>query len=141
MRAPQYKQNGRFGFNMTPMIDVVFLLIIFFLVSSHLARQENNIELKLPVASTGEEDIDSETPRLTINVKPDGTLLLAGRPIESSLLPKKLQTAAEENEGNIEVRIRGSRSAAYSNVEPVMLACTKAGIWKVSYAVYREESQ
>jgi len=39
----------------------------------------------------------------------------------------------------VEVRIRGSREAAYSTVEPIMLACTKASIWNVKYAVYREE--
>jgi len=38
----------------------------------------------------------------------------------------------------VEVRIRGSREAPYSMVEPIMLACTKASIWNVKYAVYRE---
>ena len=44
--------RGEVGFNMTPMIDIVFLLIIFFIVSSHLARQETQLELALPAASS-----------------------------------------------------------------------------------------
>ena len=124
---------------MTPMIDVVFLLIIFFLVSSHLAKQESQLELELPVASSGEEDLDQQTPRITINVKSDGSLWLAGRPIANHDLSDAF-TAARDKEGeDMEVRIRGSRSAPYATVEPIMLACTNAKIWNVTYAVYRED--
>ena len=48
MRVPSNLRSGSLGFNMTPMIDVVFLLIIFFLVSSHLAKQE--VQMPLPLA-------------------------------------------------------------------------------------------
>ena len=126
---------------MTPMIDVVFLLIIFFLVSSHLARQESQMDLELPVAAAGEEDTNQDVPRLTINVKADGTLWLAGRPIAANQLTTRFAAAQAKEGENIEVRIRGSRSAPYSAVEPIMLACTGAKIWKVSYAVYREDQQ
>jgi biopolymer transport protein ExbD len=141
MQIPQHKSNRKYGFNITPMIDVVFLLIIFFLVSSHLARQESQMELTLPQASSGQDDIDLETPRLTVNVKSDGTLWLAGRPISQQQLKARFTEARDKEGENIEVRIRGSREAPYSTVEPIMLPCTAAKIWKVTYAVYREESQ
>ncbi len=139
MRSPQYKPNRKYGFNMTPMINVVFLLIIFFLVSSHLARQESQLELELPVATQGNEDVDQQTPRITVNVKADGSLWLAGRPIASDQLKERFMAARDKEGGDIEVRIRGSRTAPYSTVEPIMLACTGAKIWKVTYAVYRED--
>ena len=123
---------------MTPMIDVVFLLIIFFLVSSHLARQETQLELALPTAIRGEDDLDLETPRVTVNVKADGTLWMAGRLVKREQLAQKLQAVAKQNE-ELEVRIRGSKLAPYEAVEPVMLACTKAGIWNFVYAVYDKE--
>ncbi len=126
---------------MTPMIDVVFLLIIFFLVSSHLAKQETQMDLDLPVASMGDEDIDQTTPRITINVKADGSLWLAGRRVRRDKLASRLSASKSAKGDGIEVRIRGSRDTAYANVEPVMLACTKAGIWKVKYAVYSEGQQ
>lgn len=141
MQIPQHQRNRKYGFNMTPMIDVVFLLIIFFLVSSHLSRQESQMDLELPLAKSGQDDVDLETPRLTINVNSDGSLWLAGRPIARELLQQKLAEARAREGENIEVRIRGSRSAPYATVEPVMLACTGAGIFKVSYAVYREGSE
>lgn len=124
---------------MTPMIDVVFLLIIFFLVSSHLARQETQLELELPTAASGDEDIDQETPRVTVNVKQDGTMWIVGRIFTPEQLANRLTTLRKEKGDDLEVRIRGSRQAAYSNVEPIMLACTKSGIWNVTYAVYQEE--
>lgn len=126
---------------MTPMIDVVFLLIIFFLVSSHLARQESQLDLELPTASLGLDDVEQEKPRLTINVKKDGSLWLAGRPVANDQLKSRFLDARKREGDDIEVRIRGSRSAPYSTVVPIMIACTEAKIWNVSYAVYREGSQ
>ncbi len=139
MRAPQYKPMRRYGFNMTPMIDVVFLLIIFFLVSSHLAKQENQLQLELPVAQSGSNEVQQETPRVTVNVKPDGSLWVRGQEITQAELTPLLSEASDADEEDIEVRIRGSRTAPYASVEPIMLACAKAGIWKITYAVYRDE--
>jgi biopolymer transport protein ExbD len=141
MQIPQHKSNRKYGFNMTPMIDVVFLLIIFFLVSSHLARQESQMDLELPIAVSGQDDVDLETPRITINVKTDGSLWLAGRPVAKEQLKERFIDARDKQGDDIEVRIRGSRSAPYSTVEQIMLACTGAKIWNVTYAVYREDSQ
>jgi biopolymer transport protein ExbD len=139
MRAPVYQPVRRYGFNMTPMIDVVFLLVIFFLVSSHLARNESQIKLELPVASTGSDDRPREIPRITVNVKPDGSLWVSGRAIAAEQLEPLLRTATSREGGDVEVRIRGSRQAPYANIEPILLACTKSGIWNVTYAVYKED--
>ena len=138
MQIPRYKPHRKSGFNMTPMIDVVFLLIIFFLVSSHLAKQETQVELALPTATSADDDSDFEKPRLTINVQADGTYSLAGRPITVERLPEQFAAIREKEGDEIEVRIRGSRKAPYSAVEPIMVSCTKAGIWNITYAVYRE---
>ena len=126
---------------MTPMIDVVFLLIIFFLVSSHLAKQENQVELSLPVAASADDDPNQQTPRVTINVTADGQYSLAGRPISIDRLPQQFADVVAKEGNDLEVRIRGSRLAPYSAVEPIMLACTKSGIWNVTYAVFRESQR
>jgi biopolymer transport protein ExbD len=121
------------------MIDVVFLLIIFFLVSSHLARQETQMQLPLPTADSGEQTRDTEQPRVTINVLEDGRLMLAGRQVLADELQQRLQEKVTQSGPGLEVRIRGDRRVAYGNVEPIMLACARAGIWNVTYAVYRKE--
>ena len=139
MRRPVLTRPRKLGFNMTPMIDVVFLLIIFFLVSSHLAKQEAQLELQLPIAESGEQDPLDLTPRITINVRDDGSLTLAGRPVLEQTLGERLAAAKVELGEGVQVRIRCSRAASYSAVEPVMLACTKNGIFRITYAVYRED--
>jgi len=140
MQVPQYRSKGSYGFNMTPMIDVVFLLIIFFLVSSHLSKQESQMELALPGAASAQDDSDQQTPRITVNVKADGSVWLAGRPITQKDLAERFADARKLKGDGVEVRIRSSRKATYSTVQPIMLACVKAGVWNVTYAVFREEN-
>jgi biopolymer transport protein ExbD len=139
MRFPSFSKGGGVGFNMTPMIDVVFLLIIFFLVSNHLAKQEVQYKLPLPEAQSGLKEQPSEKPRLTVNVLVDGTLLLAGRQVTAEELRARLAERQAELGKDVEVRIRGDRGTAYKHVEPVMLACAREEIWNVSYAVFRKE--
>jgi len=87
----------------------------------------------------GREDFDQTTSRITINVKRNGSLWLGGQPVEAQELATRFAKLRAEQGDGVEVRIRGSREATYSTVEPIMLACTKASIWNVKYAVYREE--
>lgn len=121
------------------MIDVVFLLIIFFLVSSHLAKREAQLELPLPTATTGQETHDDSLPRLTINVLNDGELLLAGRTVTPDQLHERFQVKLDQSGANMQVRIRADRATAYQFVEPILLACAEVGIWDVAFAVYRPE--
>jgi biopolymer transport protein ExbD len=141
MRIPTRATTEGVGFNMTPMIDVVFQLIIFFLLSSHLARQETQLALPLPAAASGQDQPADQRPRLTVNVLADGTLLVAGRPVTPDELTTRMHDRLAEHGADLEVRIRGDRAVAYRFVEPVMLACVRAGIWNVSYAVVRREEK
>ena len=77
MKVPRASDRTSASANMTPMIDVVFLLIIFFLVSSHLAKQEARLPMDLPIAGTHRID-DPQAKRLTINVVEDGSLQVGG---------------------------------------------------------------
>ncbi len=139
MRVPTHRGTVATRMNMTPMIDVVFQLIIFFLVSSHLARQEVQLELPLPIARTGQDSVEQNVYRLTVNVLADGTLTLAGRRVSAQDLAVRLRERLMEVGSGLQVRIRSDRSAPYRVVEPIMLACARAGIWDVSFAVYRTE--
>lgn len=139
MRIPSQSRNGTLGFNMTPMIDVVFLLIIFFLVSSHLAKQEVHMELPLPKADSGTEPAEADVSRVTVNITADGTLLLAGHRVTPQQLQQRLANALAKEGGDLQVRIRSDRHAPYRYVEPIMLACARAGVWNVTFAVFQRE--
>lgn len=96
------------------------------------------MELPLPVADSGEEPND-EARRLTLNVTADGSMLLAGRPIDRDELKQRLKQARDEHGQDVEIRIRGDRNVPYSAVSPIMLSCARTGIWKVTFGVYRRE--
>jgi len=139
MKAPVNLRSGETGFNMTPMIDVVFLLIIFFLVSSHLAKREAQMKLDLPVAVQGENDEDTDS-RMTVNVLPNGDILTAGRQVPATALTGLLREKAAIAGEDLEVRIRSDRTVAYEKVEAVMRACTAAGVWNVTIAVVQQKA-
>lgn len=143
MRSPTNLSRGGIGFNMTPMIDVVFLLIIFFLVSSHLARQETQVEVDLPDAASGDRPEEEDVRRLIVNVISENEILMGSQPIEparlETLLGHENQRSAEStNPRPLEVRIRTDRTVPYRAVEPILLACARSGIWNVKFAVVSE---
>ncbi len=137
MRVPTRNRHGSLGFNMTPMIDVVFQLIIFFLVSSHLVKQESQLKLPLPVADSGTLSDDTQS-RAVLNVRADGSLLLGGRPVAAEQLEERLRELLREK-GELEIKIRADRHVPYRFVQPILLACYRVGIGNVTYSVYRSK--
>jgi biopolymer transport protein ExbD len=140
MRAPTQRGRARVGFNMTPMIDISFLLIVFFIVSSRLAQQEIQLELDLPQAASGKAaETEPTGRRLVVNVLPEGELMAAGAIIDPADLERLIALERSKAGEDLEVRVRSDRQVPYRFVEPVLLACTKAGVWKVTFAVVRRE--
>lgn len=139
MRLPRFGHSRTVQFNVTPLIDVVFLLIIFFLVSSHLAQQETQVELRLPSADSTQQLETETTPRVTINVLADGQLLLGSERVAEDEVSRRLQIERAETSGELEVRIRADRETAYQHIEPLLLACVEARIWNVSFAVKKRQ--
>lgn len=134
MRLPDAGNDRELSNNMTPMIDVVFLLIIFFLVSSHLARQESRIPLDLPAAGSY-LPTDFETSSLTISVSADGTWQVAGRRLDLPGVVRVLDDHRKSSGGGSMVRIRTDQTVPYERVEPLLREAAKAGLPNVSIAV------
>ncbi len=123
---------------MTPMIDVVFLLIIFFLVSSHLAKQETRLPVELPHASTALDD-DLDVAPLTVNVDAQSRWHLAARPIEIESLREAFKDY-HTNSSRPAFRIRTDRGVPYQAIEPLLREAARVGITDVRVAVYAESS-
>ncbi len=141
MRVPRLAQRSAVGVNMTPLIDVVFQLLIFFLVSSHLAQQEAQMSLPLPIAHSGAPAAaEDERPRCTLNILHDGSLILVGRHIPATELAARLQQVLSEAGPEVELRVRADRTVPYRYVEPMLVACTQAGLTNVTFAVFDEET-
>ena len=136
MKIPRYAGGRARGVNMTPMIDVVFLLIIFFLVSSHLARREHELPLELPTAATGDE-VPVEAARLTLNIENDGTMSLGGSRISAEDLRQRLLAARQKQGDDVELRVRADRTVPYRVIRPVLATAAQCGLWNVTFAVIR----
>jgi biopolymer transport protein ExbD len=126
------------------MIDVVFQLIIFFLVASHLARQETQVQVDLPAAASGLRDEEQpEFRRVVVNVLPGAAaerrVQVGGRLFDQEELSAMLQFESRRGGRDLEVRIRSDRRMPYRAVEPILLACARAGVWNVSFAVVEAE--
>ncbi|GAB4131294.1 MAG: biopolymer transporter ExbD [Thermogutta sp.] len=138
MRAPSVVGRPSVRMNMTPMIDVTFQLILFFILAGHLAQQESPVDLRLPTAATGEKAKESETRRILINITPTSQVLVGGRVVDETGLRRVFEAEAARG-GDLEVRIRTDRRAPYAAVAPVLVSCAKAGIWNVSFSVVEND--
>jgi len=138
MQVPDVRHRRTASANMTPMIDVVFLLIIFFLVSSHLARQENRLPLDLPIASSF-GPIDPERAALTISVDANADWRVGGKVVQAEQLAGVLRDHRDRQGRTAAIRIRTDRGIQYRYVEPILRAAARAGITDATIAV-REQS-
>lgn len=141
MRAPTRASGAGLDINMTPLVDIVFLLIVFFVVSSHLAKQEIQLQLDLPGASSARRAASAHARRLVVNVLPEGQLMLAGRAVTVDELEKMVEYEQRRSKELLEVRIRSDRNVPYELIEPVLVACARGGVWNVSFAVVEREGR
>src|SRR6056297_244278 len=134
MKLPDPRSRATVGANMTPMIDVVFLLIIFFLVSSHLAKQESRMPLDVPAARAS-ADADTERQALTININTDAEVLVLGKSVGEADLRAVLADHVTRDGDAAAIRIRTDRNAEYRTVRPVLRTAAALGITDVSLSV------
>ncbi len=135
MRVPQSNlHRSPVGANMTPMIDVVFLLIIFFLVSSHLARQENHLPVDLPTASTFDPS-DPEKMPLTVTIDGAARVLVGGNVVSPTALAGVFSDLKQRSGTDAAIRIRCEGNVQYRFVEPVLREAALAGVTDAAIAV------
>jgi biopolymer transport protein ExbD len=119
--------------NLTPMIDVLFLLIIFFMVATTFGDLERNIELQVPeVAQAG--DATPPPQPLVINVFADGRFDLDGQPVTLDELTARL-AEARSRLGNPSVVIRGDAQCVFQHVASALAACRTANISELGITV------
>jgi len=119
--------------NLTPMIDVVFLLIIFFMVATRFAEMERDIELQLPeVASAGM--LDTAPKQRVVAVHEDGRLTLDRESVSSAELTARL-AAARRQYPQVGVVIRGDAGCPFQHVAAALAACKKANIAELGITV------
>lgn len=125
------------GFQIAPMIDVVFLLLIFFLVTWNFARQEMELDVKVPTAREGQETRRA-IGEVILNVRSDGTIVMNRREFQPDELLTTLTRIAEMYPDQAVV-LRGDESTDYRHIVNVLDICRQANIWNVAFATSRQE--
>jgi len=120
---------------LAPMIDIVFLLLIFFIVTWQYTRAETELSVSVPTAQEG-ADPQRQIGEIVINILADSTIRVEGTTVDLEQLLEKLAKIAKEYE-NQPVRIRGDGGVPYQRIVEVIDTCQKAGIWNISFATQR----
>jgi biopolymer transport protein ExbD len=121
------------GLNLTPMIDVVFNLIIFFMVSTTFAQIERDIDLQVPQVSHGEALSEAPAHRV-VNVHRDGRVTLDGQDVTLQQLTQRLASARAQY-ADLGVDVRGDAQTAHQHMAEVLHACKLAGIKEIGISV------
>jgi biopolymer transport protein ExbD len=113
--------------NMTPMIDVVFQLLLFFLVASKFSEEERSLKLALPQASDA-RPLTASTETFTVNIDPRGQFVVNRRIVDRDQLESTMRAAAQHQPGRLKVAIRGDRTTQLQPVTSVLEICNKLNL-------------
>lgn len=119
--------------NLTPMIDIVFLLIIFFMVGTKFVEMERKIAVKVPEVSNA-SNLTPAPEKLVVNVYGDGQISLDRQMVTLGELTAQLALARSQNE-DMGVIVRGDADGSFQNVASVLNAVRQAGVSQMGISV------
>ena len=120
------------GIQLAPLVDVLLLLLIFFLMTWNAARNENELDVKVPKASAAKEK-NAPIGDVVVNVKADGNVVVNRRTLTGPELGDLLKNLVQLNTEQAVV-IRGDEAGAYKNIVGVLNICSEAGVTNVAFA-------
>ena len=119
--------------NLTSMIDVLFLLIIFFMAATQFAELERNIQLQVPQVGDA-KNLPAAPKRQVISIYRDGQVALDREPVTLEQLTQRLAEHRQTNP-RLSVLVRGDGDGTFQNVASVLAACRQAGISDLGISV------
>ena len=120
------------GLNLTPMIDIVLLLVIFFMVGTQFAREESQFEIELPKVAEA-QPLTALPDELIVNVAEDGSISIYGETKSLEEVEAEL-VAARQRYADQVVIIRGDADGRYQNVMTILDLCKRARISNIQLA-------
>jgi len=128
--------------DMTPMIDVVFQLIIFFVVTLKMTNDVNK-DIVLEDGKNGVTLTPDNMPPTTLEIEVDrrGRISIHNATLTESNLRDILRARVNKHGNEFPVLIRGDRRTQHEKVRKVMDICTSSGIWKLSFVAVQEHKE
>lgn len=118
---------------LAPLVDVLFLLVIFFAVTFQASKEEKLMDVSVPAAEEGKDRKQTSVGEIIINVKNDGGIVVNGQQLTTEELLGKLHNISTVFKDQA-VIIRGDIKTEYDKIIKVLDTCQKAGIWNIAFA-------
>jgi len=119
-------------FQMAPMIDMVFLLLVFFMCVSSLAQADKRTPVKLPESQESKVPEDL-TDRAVVTIQADGHVFIGGDETDLADLGRRLRAALAANP-RLRLQVRADRTATFAETKKVLRVCAEAGAYEIIYA-------
>lgn len=113
--------------DLTPMIDMVFNLLLYFMVVSHFASEERSLKVELPMGSEA-MPLTARPKEIFINIDQEGRYYIGARRLTEAEVGRYVRQAAIDNPLNQTVVIRADRRCPWDFVATAMRLCNEAGI-------------
>ncbi len=120
---------------LAPMIDILLLLLSFFIISYQFSKSETELNVSVPTAQEGAEP-QQMRGEIIINILAEGVIRVEGSTLNEVQLFEKLSKIVKQYE-NQPVRLRGDGNVAYQRIVEIIDICQKAGVWNISFATQR----
>lgn len=120
------EEESSLHLDFVPMVDVLFNLLIFFLLATSMTQAEREMKIALPTASSA-GPITAALREIIINIDAAGRAIVGGREIADADLSAMIRDAVKANPAQ-KVSVRGDKTTAYANVARVLDVCKGAGV-------------
>jgi biopolymer transport protein ExbD len=121
-----------YGFQIAPMVDILLVLLVFFIVTWNVSLSEKELDVKIPTASNA-KDTDPYLGQVVVAVKTDGSIAFNQQTISGEELVAKLRELAKLYPDQA-VILWGDQNAPYKFIANVLDLCRQANIWNVAFA-------
>ena len=136
MAKPKKKQEQEEPIPMAPMIDMVFLLLVFFMTVSTVAQSVKTIELELPESETAPVPEDA-SDRGIVSIDADGKYYIAGEtPISLEQVKARIKTQVQRNP-ELKLQIRAAQKTEFRHIKKALKACASVGAYDIVYSTYQ----
>ncbi len=130
-RANQHLEDSAIDY-LVPLMDVLFILITFFVIAFSMSRMETEVNISVPASESSDQAL-RDVGQIVVNVRADGTLVVNQVVYDEGQLFRHFQTIAAVNKKQA-IIIRGDSTTPYENIFRVLDNCRKAGLYHVSFA-------
>ncbi len=130
------KQEDEIGFQLAPMIDMTFLLLIFFMVTTKISKEQVNVEIKLPTASNASIP-DDLSNRDIISIDKDGTYYIGQTPADKKQLTDHLKERFKVTPP-LRLYVRADKNTPGKQIKELMRIASEAGAVNVIFGTYQD---